>query len=219
MDKDKNLSCVFDCIAPAWYGVRHHTIFKTELEQLAKRWQQGRLINLGCGHGPDFIPFKHNFELFGIDNSSEMLKLAKKYADRYGFKVNLMHADICELPVSDAFFDQVIAVASLHHLRGKDRQLKAISEIFRILKHGGEAFLTVWNYWQPRFWFGPKEVMMAFKLEQETVYRFYYLYSYSELRDLVRRNNFNIIPVPGHQRFWFLEQFKRNICLLLKKPY
>ena len=61
---------VFDRMAPGWYGFRHHSIFRPELETLAKRWQKGRLLNIGSGHGPDFLPFKDNFELYGLDFSS-----------------------------------------------------------------------------------------------------------------------------------------------------
>ena len=56
---------VFDQIAPGWYHFRHHSIFTSELNALAERWQKGRLLNLGCGHGADFIPFKDSFELYG----------------------------------------------------------------------------------------------------------------------------------------------------------
>ena len=84
---------VFDQIAPGWYGFRHRTIFQRELEELARRWQKGRLLNVGCAHGPDFVPFAPAFELYGIDFSGEMLKLALKYSAKFGFSVKLAMAD------------------------------------------------------------------------------------------------------------------------------
>ena len=65
---------VFDQMAPGWYNFRHYSIFIPELEMLAKRWQKGKLLNLGSGHGADFLPFKDNFELYGVDFSGEMIK-------------------------------------------------------------------------------------------------------------------------------------------------
>ena len=53
-----NLRDVFNQIAPGWYNYRHWTIFRRELEALAKEWGQGKLLNLGCGHGADFLPFR-----------------------------------------------------------------------------------------------------------------------------------------------------------------
>jgi len=99
---------VFDKIAPAWYNFRHWSIFRTELETLARRWQCGKLLNVGCGHGADFLPFRQSFELYGVDFSSEMLKFAEKYSRKFGFAVHLTRADVGQLPYADNSFDRVI---------------------------------------------------------------------------------------------------------------
>jgi 2-polyprenyl-3-methyl-5-hydroxy-6-metoxy-1,4-benzoquinol methylase len=86
---------VFDEIAKSWYGYRHWSRFSHDLEQLAARWRKGRLINIGCAHGPDFQPFKSGFDLYGMDFSSEMVKLAVKYAAKFDFRVEL--ATVCSI--------------------------------------------------------------------------------------------------------------------------
>ncbi|MFH1663065.1 MAG: class I SAM-dependent methyltransferase, partial [Chloroflexota bacterium] len=91
------LDDVFNQIAPSWYNFRHHSIFSPELKMLAERWQKGRLLNLGCAHGPDFLPFVNEFELYGVDFSPEMLNLAGKYAAKYKYNVKLSLADVCHL--------------------------------------------------------------------------------------------------------------------------
>ena len=63
---DKSTQEVYDRIAPGWYNFRHYSIFRAELEDLAGRWQKGRLLNVGSGHGADFLPFKDRFELYGV---------------------------------------------------------------------------------------------------------------------------------------------------------
>ena len=88
-----NLRDVFNRIAPGWYNYRHWTIFRRELEALAKEWRQGSLLNLGCGHGADFLPFANKFELYGVDFSDEMIKLARKYAGKFNYDVNLSVAE------------------------------------------------------------------------------------------------------------------------------
>jgi len=209
---------VFDRIAPGWYGFRHHTIFKAELTALAARWQKGKLLNLGCGHGADFIPFKESFELYGVDFSAEMLKLAEKYAAKNGFKAKLFQADIRNLPFENGFFDFAIAVASLHHLPGHAEQLKALGGLKRVLKPGAEAFITVWNRTQPRFWFKPKELLVPWKSKDGAVERYYYLFTYSEIGKLVRSAGFDVVrsfPERGYR--WPVKFFSRNICLLVKK--
>ncbi|MDD4858691.1 MAG: methyltransferase domain-containing protein [Dehalococcoidales bacterium] len=208
----------FDSIAPGWYNYRHHTIFRKELEELSQRWQKGKLLNLGCGHGADFLPFKEGFELYGVDFSGEMLKHAQKYADKYHLKVNLTQADVCRLPFPDNTFEWAIAVATYHHLKGHTEQLQALRELQRVLTPGGEAFLTVWNWLQPRFWGKSKEVMVPWRTGGRTVNRYYYLFTYGELEKLVRQAGFTIIKSFPESRYRFpVKWFSRNICLLVRK--
>lgn len=207
----------FDRIAPAWYNYRHHTIFRKELEAMAQRWQRGKLLNVGCGHGADFLPFKDGFELYGADFSGEMLKYAQKYAEKYRFRVELAQADVRKLPFPDDTFDWAIAVATYHHLK-LDEQPEALRELRRVLKPGGEAFITVWNWHQPRFWTRGKEVMVPWRTKEQTIYRYYYLFSYGELEKLVKQTGFTIIKSFPESRYKFpVKWFSRNICLLVRK--
>jgi ubiquinone/menaquinone biosynthesis C-methylase UbiE len=209
---------VFDQIAPAWYNFRHWSIFAHELEVLAKRWQQGKLLNLGCGHGPDFLAFKKGFKLYGVDSSAEMLKLARKYSRKFKFTAELVLADASNLPYPDDSFDWAISVATYHHIRYPEARQRAFNELERVLKPGGEAFITVWNRWQPRFWFKPKEVSVPWRQADKTLYRYYYLFSYAELEKLARQAGLKVLrsfPESSHRSRPKL--FSRNICLLLSK--
>jgi SAM-dependent methyltransferase len=203
---------VFDRMAPGWYGFRHRSIFQRELEMLARCWPPGRLLNLGCAHGPDFPPFAGGFELHGMDFSREMLRLALKYADKFHFQVSLVLGDIACLPYADASFDGAIAVAAYHHLTPQ-RQAAAFAELRRVLRPGGEAFVTVWNRWQPRFWLAGKQTCVPWRTGGETLYRYYYLFSPPELIRLVKRAGFRVarsFPEGAPARL-----FARNVCLLL----
>ncbi len=208
---------VFNQIAPSWYNFRHHTIFRAELEELAIRWADGRLLNIGCGHGADFLPFIKAFELHGIDFSVEMLKLVTKYSEKYKFTAGLVGADATALPYKDATFDQAIAVATYHHLTHEQR-LPAFNELKRVLKPGGEAFITVWNRWQPRFWFKQEELKVPWRMKGRTLYRYYNLFTYGRLAQLVRNAGFEVIKIFPETNFRFpFKIFSRNICILVKK--
>lgn len=209
---------VFDQIAPSWYNLRHYSRFRTELEALARRWRKGKLINLGCGHGADFLPFRQGFELYGVDFSAEMLRFAEKYSKKFGFSARLAQADVRHLPYPDQYFDWAISVATYHHL-GKGQHWVALNELWRVLKPGGEAFITVWNRWQPRFWFRGKETKIPWRKRDKTLYRYYYLFTYPELERLVRKTGFVIIKSSPESSYHFpLKFFSRNICLLARKP-
>ena len=209
---------VFDEIAESWYRFRHWSRFTRELEEMATRWRQGKLLNVGCAHGPDFLPFKNNFELWGVDFSAQMLKLAQKYAAKFDLQVKLTLANATSLPYPDNTFDCAIAVAVYHNIRGDKQRQKAFRELRRVLKPGGEAFITVWNKWQPSFWLKGKEVNMPWKSRGKILYRYYYLFSYPELRSLLTRTGFEIISIFPEKSYRFpLRFFSRNICALVKK--
>jgi ubiquinone/menaquinone biosynthesis C-methylase UbiE len=206
-------------MAPGWYNFRHYSIFRPELESLAERWQKGRLLNVGSGHGPDFLPFKDKFELYGLDFSSEMIKLARRYSHKFQFQVNLQVADARYLPFADRSFDWAIAVATYHHLKGREDQLKALQELKRVLKPGAEAFITVWNRCQTRFWSKGREVAVPWKAKKgQTIQRYYYLFTYWEIEKLVRKAGFQILRSFPEASYHFpVKYFSRNICLLVKK--
>ena len=209
---------VFDRIAPGWYGFRHHTIFRTELEALSKKWQSGKLLNIGCAHGPDFIPFQEHFELYGIDTSLEMLNYGRKYARKFDFEPFLELADATSLPFTDNSFDYVIAVATYHHLKDKTTRLKALRELKRVLKPGGEAFITVWNHRQPRFWFNRADTLVPWRIKDDVVQRYYHLFSYREIEKLLRQAGLQVLrSYPESSYRCPVKYFSRNICVLVKK--
>ena len=209
---------VFDQIAPGWYNFRHWSIFRDELEEMARRWQKGRLLNLGCAHGPDFLPFQSRFELYGVDFSREMLRFARQYAQKFSFTVNLTQAEVSNLPYGNETFDWAISVATYHHITEKEKRLVALNELRRVLKPGGEAFITVWNHGQPRFWFRRSEVAVPWRTRNKTLYRYYHLFSYPELEKLARQAGFQVLKSFPESAYRFpLKLFSRNICLLVKK--
>ena len=148
----------------------------------------------------------------------EMLRFARKYSAKYQFRVYLTEADVRSLPYRDNAFDFAISVATYHHIKGKDGKLAALRELKRVLKPGGEAFITVWNRWQPRFWFKGREVAVPWRTREKTVYRYYYLFNYSELESLVKEAGLEVLrSFPEHAYRFPLKYFSRNICLLLRK--
>jgi tRNA (uracil-5-)-methyltransferase TRM9 len=209
---------VFDAIAESWYRVRHWPLLRKELEELAERWRGGKLLNVGCAHGADFLPFRNGFELWGVDSSPGMLRQALRYLAKHNFYVNLAGADALSLPFQDNAFERAISVATYHHVRGEKEREAAFSELRRVLKPGGEAFLTVWNHGQPRFWLKSKEQRIPWRLKERTVYRYYHLFSYGELRKALIRAGWEIVSMSPERSYRFpARAFSRNICVLIKK--
>jgi len=208
---------VFDQIAESWYGIRHWPLLKKELEEMAERWQGGKLLNVGCAHGPDFLPFSQGFELWGVDSSRAMLKQALRYSAKQGLYVNLVTADALFLPFPQRAFDWAISVATYHHIKGDQERERAFAELRRVLKPRSEAFLTVWNYGQPRFWLKSREQQVPWRLREETVYRYYHLFSYGELRKSLVKAGWEIVSMFPERSYRFpVRSFSRNICVLVR---
>jgi tRNA (uracil-5-)-methyltransferase TRM9 len=214
-----NLKNVFDEIAPRWYNRFHWTRFMPELTELAQKWQGGRLVNIGCGHGAEFIPFKDDFELYGVDFSAGMLEQAQRYAQKFHFKVELVEADVRNLPYPDKYFDFAVSVATYHHLEGPKEITIGLKELFRVLKPGAEAFATFWNRQQPRFIFKKPELLVPWKIDDRILNRYYYLLSYKQAENIAKNAGFTLIASKSETNYRFpLKYFSKNICLLLKKP-
>jgi len=87
------------------------------------------ILDNGCG--PGFMAqFLASYDVVGIDISPKMVKLAQK---RYS---KVIQGDSQHLPFKDDSFMTVINKGVLHHL--EDPQ-KAVEEISRVLKPGGQA--------------------------------------------------------------------------------
>ena len=216
--KDSHISNPYDGIAESWYRLRHRTRFKTELQSLAARWGKGRLLNVGCAHGPDFLPFNEWFEMWGLDSSAQMIRMAVKYAEKYRIQPNLLVADGVQLPFGNAVFDYALAVASYHHIQGSQNRGLAFQELRRVLRPDGEAFITVWNRWQKAFLGKGREVWVPWNTSEKKILRYYYLFTYFEIESALKHAGFRVLatgPENGYKSP--LKYFSRNICVLVKR--
>lgn len=210
---------VWDEIAEGWYRLRRYSRFQGELREVARRWGSGRLLNIGCAHGADFLPFQDGFEMWGADFSRRLLELGLSYQQQQGFHALLVQAEASRLPFPDSSFQWAIAVAVYHHIRGEAARGQAWGELYRVLHPGGEAFITVWNRGQPRFWLQGREAVVPWRLTDGEVPRYHYLYTYRGLKRALQGAGFEVValsPERGH-RLPF-KSLSRNICALVRRP-
>jgi len=111
----------------------HYLIKKTALKNL-KIGANSYVLDLCCGTG-DFTRILGQIapksKVIGLDNSKEMLKLAKTKNPQKAF----MQGDCTALPFGENEFDYITVGFGL---RNVENRKKAISEIYRTLKHGGK---------------------------------------------------------------------------------
>ena len=166
-----------------------------------------RIIDIGCGNCRNLIPFQKD-DCYGVDFSKKMLEKAKLIAKGYGLNLKLYKTKLTRLPFKDNFFDRALMLASLHHLETKEKRERALEELYRVLKKDGIALITVWNKWQLRFLFNQKNTYIKWKIKEKIYDRYYYLFNYFELKNLIKKPNFKILES---------KSFGKNIIFIIKK--
>ena len=103
-----------------------------------------RVLDLGCGNGRHIIFLKkQGFDVWGMDNAPEGLRLAQDWLKKEQLAAPLILADVHEpFPFRDNSFDALISTRVIHHAT-QARVLGAVQEIIRVVRKGGMILITV----------------------------------------------------------------------------
>jgi 2-polyprenyl-3-methyl-5-hydroxy-6-metoxy-1,4-benzoquinol methylase len=139
-----------------------------------------RLLEVGCGIGIDLVQFaKCGAIVTGIDLAEESIRLAREHFALNGLRGDLRTMDGEHLQFGDGSFDMVYAHGVLQYTGDAERM---ISEIYRVLKPGGETILMVYNRYS---WLNLLASLFGVKLEHQDA-PVLKKYSIRELRSLLR---------------------------------
>ena len=117
-----------------------------------KKYHGKKLLEIGCGLGTDSLQFARNGAIVtGIDLTEEGPRLAKQRFDMEGLQGEFLSADAENLPFADATFDVVFSFGVLHHTPDTQR---AIDEVYRVLKPGGEIVIMLYHKHSLHTWIG-----------------------------------------------------------------
>ena len=113
---------------------------------LLNRWKNlgfKSFLDLGCGLGRHTVLFASNgFDTYGFDISSDGLNKTKEWLDSLGLNANLVEGDMLSLPYADESFDSILCRNVISH-QDTCGVKKIIGELKRVLKPGGECYLTL----------------------------------------------------------------------------
>lgn len=125
------------------------TRYQLEPETLSfaqfQRWRGKKVLEIGVGLGADHQSFaEHGAILSGVDLTERAIEHTRYRFRLLELQSDLQVADAEQLPFETDTFDLVYSWGVLHHSPDTAR---AIAEVFRILKPGGEAKIMIYHKW------------------------------------------------------------------------
>ena len=110
------------------------------------RWKGKRVLEIGCGTGTDLLQFlRAGADAWGLDMSRRSVRLAGKRLGLSGLDGGrVLVGDAEDLPLPSGRFDLVYSWGVLHHTPDTAR---AVAEVHRVLRPGGEICIMLYHRW------------------------------------------------------------------------
>lgn len=164
-----------------WYTTKMgNFVDKVETECAFKLFKGNgikKVLDVGCGTGNFSIKLaKMGYDVTGVDISDEMLKIAKKKAKKERLNIEFYNMDIYDLSFPSNYFDAVFSMAAFEFIQYPE---KAINELFRVTKKGGDILVGTIN--RDSKW---GELYMTKKFRENTVFKYAYFKNLQDLKNL-----------------------------------
>lgn len=119
------------------------SLYRKRVEMCLEMCMGGeRVLEVGFGTGLSFINLKELYQhIYGLDLDASIDQVKAVY-ESFGLDLNLRKGNVLQMPYPDGFFDTVLLVSILEHLKPDDLE-SAFSEIHRVLKPGGQVVFGV----------------------------------------------------------------------------
>ncbi|XP_012595254.2 putative tRNA methyltransferase 9B isoform X1 [Microcebus murinus] len=133
-----------DLQSKAWPRVR----------QFLQEQKPGSLIaDIGCGIGK-YLKVNSQVHTLGCDYCEPLIEIARERG------CEVMVCDNLNLPFRDQGFDAIISIGVIHHFSTKQRRIRAIKEMARVLVPGGQLMIYVWAMEQKNRHFEKQDVLV-----------------------------------------------------------
>ncbi len=179
-----------------------------------------KVADIGCGNGRLLEFLKNNLEIeyCGIDNSKELLEIARKAHPKAQFK----YGELQKIPLEDNQYDVTCCIAALHHLPNKDLRPEGLRELKRITKKNGYLIISVWNLFQAKYkkyiWKARLNYLLSFgryhyhdtfiPWSESNILRYYYAYTEKELLKNLEAIGLKVLKTEKHNNLLAICQVK-----------
>jgi len=171
-------------------------VWKSVKEFLKKVESNSIILEVGCGNGKNL-----NYRKDCINLGCDLCKNFCSITNRKG--AESLVANNLYLPFTDNSIDYILSIAVIHHLSTRERRMKSIYELIRILSPGGKLLIQVWAMKQPdnsRRKFTKQDNLVDFQSSDKKIkeLRFYHVFEENELEEMI-----NSIPgIKIVQSYW-----------------
>ncbi|XP_006159046.1 probable tRNA methyltransferase 9B isoform X1 [Tupaia chinensis] len=124
------------------------------VRQFLLEQRPGSLVaDIGCGTGK-YLKVNSQVHTLGCDYCGPLVEIARNRG------CEVMVCDNLNLPFRDQGFDAVISIGVIHHFSTKQRRIRAIKEMARVLVPGGQLMIYVWAMEQKNRHFEKQDVLV-----------------------------------------------------------
>jgi SAM-dependent methyltransferase len=110
-----------------------------------------KFLDLGCGKGRhSFLFARHHFDVYAYDLSEKAIELVRGESAGKGYKIDARVGDMKALPFDTEMFDCILAYHTIYHTDSGGITI-VLEEIKRVLKPGGEIYVTFNSKSNPSF--------------------------------------------------------------------
>jgi SAM-dependent methyltransferase len=141
--EQRHVQEVYETIAAHWDRTRHSPWPKVEAF-LRSLPAHSLVADVGCGNGKYMLVAPDHVEMVGSDVCVNLVRLCQQK----GLEVAV--CDNMNLPYRDGAFDAAISIAVLHHFSTVARRRRALAEVCRIVRPGGQILVQAWALEQVR---------------------------------------------------------------------
>lgn len=100
-----------------------------------------RVLDAGCGIGNVTGGCCGQYKIFGLDEQASAIQYCREH-----WKGTYVESSLYKIPFGDDFFDMVVFLDTIEHLR---EPVLALKELVRVLKPGAPVLICTMNYGNP----------------------------------------------------------------------
>jgi len=146
MDQDRYSAEFLDIV---YEDYTNEKVTNSEIDFIVSKIKDGsRILDIGCGTGRHSIPLaKKGFDVVGLDNTKEMLRVLRNKLDSAGLKIDLLYKDILDTKEFHDEFDCVLCFWNAFDQIATEKEQGHVffKTVYDSLHKGGKLILEISN--------------------------------------------------------------------------